>query len=232
MGASAGQTIQNALCFPVLSVIQAAQSGDAFGAISTGLCPMSIGGIAQGIKGLAEGDIAGGVGKLAGGLADPLAPGLASAGVGYAATEGVKELQGTADRLTTPPPEQTTESDPQIDPEVEKNQIENDASVLTALQDRATQRAAYKAARNRGLSGAESQLMAGQAENATRGNATSNTAALRNASASTQNDWLEKMGYAKGLGMQAGNLQKGAFLNNLASIFAGAGMGGQAGSSL
>lgn len=107
-----------------------------------------------------------------------------------------------------------------------------DRNVTNAINEREVQNAAYQAARNQGLTSAEAQAIKGQSENSTKGNATNIGSALRSAGQSTQNDWLEKQGYAKGLGMQADNLRQGAFLNTIASIFGGAGTGASVGASI
>lgn len=107
-----------------------------------------------------------------------------------------------------------------------------DRNVTNAINEREVQNAAYQAARNQGLTSAEAQAIKGQSENSTRGNATSIGSALRSTGQSTQNDWLEKQGYAQGLGMQADNLRKGAFLNTLGAIFGGAGTGASVGASI
>ena len=107
-----------------------------------------------------------------------------------------------------------------------------DRNVTNAINEREVQNAAYQAARNQGLTSAEAQAIKGQSENSTKGNATNIGAALRSTGQSTQNDWLEKQGYAKGLGMQADNLRQGAFLNTLGAIFGGAGTGASVGASI
>ena len=107
-----------------------------------------------------------------------------------------------------------------------------DRNVTNAINERETQNAAYQAARNQGLTAAEAQALKGQSENATRGNATNIGTALRSTGQSTQNDWLEKQGYANALGMQANNLQYGALLNTLGAIFGGAGTGASVGASI
>ena len=107
-----------------------------------------------------------------------------------------------------------------------------DRNVTNAINERETQNAAYQAARNQGLTAAEAQALKGQSENSTRGNATNIGTALRSTGQSTQNDWLEKQGYANALGMQANNLQNGAFLNTLGAIFGGAGTGASVGASI
>ena len=111
-------------------------------------------------------------------------------------------------------------------------QAQRDRNVTTALADRETQNAAYQAARNQGLTGAEAQAIKGQAENATQGNATNIGSALRSTAQSTQNDYLQKMGYARGMEMQANNLQNASFLNTLGGIFGGAGQGAAVGASI
>lgn len=111
-------------------------------------------------------------------------------------------------------------------------QAERDRNVTSALAERETQNAAYQAARNQGLTGAEAQAIKGQAENATQGNATNIGSALRSTAQSTQNDYLQKMGYARGMEMQANNLQNASFLNTLGSIFGGAGQGAAVGASI
>ena len=107
-----------------------------------------------------------------------------------------------------------------------------DRNVTNAINEREVQNAAYQAARNQGLTSAEAQAIKGQSENSTKGNATNIGSALRSTGQSTQNDWLEKQGYAQGLGMQADNLRKGAFLNTLGAIFGGAGTGASVGASI
>lgn len=107
-----------------------------------------------------------------------------------------------------------------------------DRNVTNAINERETQNAAYQAARNQGLTAAEAQALKGQSENATRGNATNIGTALRSTGQYTQNDWLEKQGYANALGMQANNLQSGVLLNTLGAIFGGAGTGASVGASI
>ena len=111
-------------------------------------------------------------------------------------------------------------------------QEERDRNVTTALAEREVGSAAYQAARNQGLTGAEAQAIKGQSETATKGNATNIGAALRSTGQSTQNDYLQKMGYAKGLDMQSQNLQNAAFLNTIGGIFGGAGQGASVGASI
>lgn len=111
-------------------------------------------------------------------------------------------------------------------------QAQRDRNVTSALADREAQNAAYQAARNQGLTGAEAQAIKGQAENATQGNATNIGSALRSTAQSTQNDYLQKMGYSRGMDMQANNMMNAGFLNTLGGIFGGAGQGASVGASI
>ena len=59
-----------------------------------------------------------------------------------------------------------------------------------------------------------------------------NYANLANLGQSTQNDWLQKMGYVKGLEQTANNMEKGAGLTNLAAWMGGAAGGASSGLSI
>lgn len=116
--------------------------------------------------------------------------------------------------------------------QMEANKQIRDRNVTSAIADKEAKSAAYQAARNQGLTAGEAQAIAGQSEASTQGNATNIGAALRSTGQSTQNDYLQKMGYSKGLEQQAGNIKAGAMLNTLGAIFGGAGSGASVGASI
>ena len=76
---------------------------------------------------------------------------------------------------------------------------------------------------------AASSAMAGAQTDGT--NQSSALSAARNAGNLSQNDWLQKQGYATGLAREAENKKKGAFLDTLGGIFGGAGSGASTGAS-
>ena len=108
-------------------------------------------------------------------------------------------------------------------------QAARDARNATAAIEDVSRRAAYDAARNTGANRAASSAIGGSNTPAVGSQMQS---ALRNASSSTQNDYLSKMGYANAAAMEASNKQKGAFLTGLGGMFQGAGTGAQTGMSL
>lgn len=59
-----------------------------------------------------------------------------------------------------------------------------------------------------------------------------NLGALKNLGQTTQNDYLQKMGYANALQQQAENMEKGSKLNVIGSAIGGAGSGASVGASL
>lgn len=99
-----------------------------------------------------------------------------------------------------------------------------------ANEEDAQRRAAYLAARNTGANRAAASAVSGNQTN--EGTQTQAQSALRNTATGTQADYLNKMGYANALGMEAENKQKGAFLNTLGGIFSGVGQGASVGASL
>ena len=69
-------------------------------------------------------------------------------------------------------------------------------------------------------------------EDSTASNAANINSALRSGKVQSQNDYLTKMGYAKGLDQQAKNMEVGSWLNTLGAIFGGAGSGAGVGASI
>lgn len=63
-------------------------------------------------------------------------------------------------------------------------------------------------------------------------NYSGNLSALQNLGQSTQNDYLQKMGYANALEQQASNMEKGSALNIVGAAVGGAGAGAGLGASL
>lgn len=95
--------------------------------------------------------------------------------------------------------------------------------------DLAAQDAAYQAARNTGANRAAASAISGTPQ---AGNITGFQAGLRSGAASSQADYLNKLGYSQALDSQASNLEKGATLNNIASFLGGAATGAKTGLSL
>lgn len=202
MGANAGQHVANALCFPILGIVQHGQEGDVFGAISQGVCPMSIGGIAEGIQELATGDTGQGLGHLLGGLNDPLAPGLANWGTEAATNAIYNALTDTSgtDNL------QTDTAKPQTTAEA-YNELQNvyaNARNNTAAQEDLARRSAMKAALNQGASGAKASALAGS--NTPIGNAARNLSTSKSNWINQKNAELERKAQADALAKEAKNL--------------------------
>lgn len=112
----------------------------------------------------------------------------------------------------------------------EQNEEARKARVASAGEEDTARKAAYQAARNTGANRAASSAIGSSID--TRGLQTNIGSALRNAATSSQADYLNKMGYSNALGQQASNLQAGAFLNNISSIFQGAASGAKTGASI
>lgn len=112
----------------------------------------------------------------------------------------------------------------------EQNEEARKARVAAASEEDTSRRAAYQAARNTGANRAASSAIGSSID--TRGLQSNIGSALRSAATSTQADYLNKMGYSNALGQQASNLQTGAFLNNISSIFQGAASGAKTGASI
>lgn len=114
----------------------------------------------------------------------------------------------------------------------DKQNTEAATSTAVANTENAARNAAYESARNTGAGKAGAQALSGLTEDSTASNATNINSALRSGKVQSQNDYLTKMGYAKGLDQQASNLEAGAFLNTLGAIFGGAGSGASVGTSI
>lgn len=104
------------------------------------------------------------------------------------------------------------------------------ARIAAANEENVARNAAYQAARNSGANRVASSAIAGA--NTPMGSQSQMQSAMRNAANSTQADYLSKMGYANALDLQSKNLEKGAFLNTMSSIFGGAGQGAETGASI
>lgn len=104
------------------------------------------------------------------------------------------------------------------------------ARVASTGEEDVSRRAAYQAARNTGANRAASSAIGSSID--TRGLQSNVGSALRNASTSTQADYLNKLGYVEGLESNAQNMRAGSFLNTLGSIFQGAATGTKTGMSL
>ena len=223
MGDSAGQHVKKALCFPVLGIVEKAQEGDTFGAVSKGLCPMSIGGIAEGIQELATGDTKHGLSHLLGGLNDPLAPGLAKWGT-EAATEAIYDkLTDTSStdglQTDTAKPETTDEA------AAELQKVYEDARNNTAAQEDLARRSAMKAALNQGVSGAKASALAGSKTPI--GNAAQNLSTARNNWIAQKNAELERKAQADALAREAKNLDEAKGRMTAAAALGGGASGAQ-----
>lgn len=108
--------------------------------------------------------------------------------------------------------------------------LAREARKEAANEEDAQRRAAYLAARNTGANRAAASAVSGNQTN--EGGQTQVQSALRNTATGTQADYLNKMGYANALGMEAENKKKGAFLNTMSGIFSGLGQGASVGASL
>lgn len=104
-----------------------------------------------------------------------------------------------------------------------------DARHAANMEDLASRRSAYLAARNTGANRAMASAIAGSQGQP---NQTSAISAMKNIATGSQADYLNKMGYANALDMQAENKDKAAWLNTLGGILKGAGTGMGIGMSL
>lgn len=104
-----------------------------------------------------------------------------------------------------------------------------DARHAANMEDLASRRSAYLAARNTGANRAMASAIAGSQGQP---NQTSAISAMKNMATGSQADYLNKMGYANALDMQAENKDKAAWLNTLGGILKGAGTGAGIGMSL
>ena len=166
------------------------------------------------------------------------------------AKEGIRDTttspwDGYTDDYSTgihyePAPDGTYQNEPTGEKEIGKQPVEElepteevlarEARKEAANEEDAQRRAAYLAARNTGANRAAASAVSGNQTN--EGTQTQVQSALRNTATGTQADYLNKMGYANALGMEAENKRKGAFLNTLGGIFGGASQGASVGASL
>lgn len=114
----------------------------------------------------------------------------------------------------------------------DKQNAEAATSTTVANAENATRNAAYESARNAGAGKAGAQALSGLTEDSTASNTANINSALRSSRVQSQNDYLTKMGYAKGLDQQAKNMEAGGWLNTLGAIFGGAGSGAGVGASI
>lgn len=113
------------------------------------------------------------------------------------------------------------------------SKAENDARESTIANREASAKQALSQARTQGMSsGLASSIgnapLSGQ-QSANYGN---NLGALKNLGQTTQNDYLQKMGYANALEQEAENIGKGSNLNVIGAALSGAGTGASIGASL
>ena len=101
------------------------------------------------------------------------------------------------------------------------------ARMNAAAEEQVARTNANQAARNAGATRAAASAMSSM-----EGNQAGAQSAMRNASTTTQADWLAKQGYANALDLQSQNLKKGQFLNTMGAIFGGAGNGASTGLAL
>ncbi len=114
----------------------------------------------------------------------------------------------------------------------DKQNADAAATTAAANTENVAKNAAYESARNAGAGKAGAQALSGLTEDSTASNTANVNSALRSGRVQSQNDYLTKMGYAKGLDQQASNLEAGSFLNTLGAIFGGAGSGAGVGASI
>lgn len=114
----------------------------------------------------------------------------------------------------------------------DKQNADAAAATAAANTENVAKNAAYESARNAGAGKAGAQALSGLTEDSTASNTANVNSALRSGRVQSQNDYLTKMGYAKGLDQQASNLEAGSFLNTLGAIFGGAGSGAGVGASI
>ena len=235
---SANQTVLNAVCWPTYGIVDNLANGNYGQAAADALCPIGVSGIYAGIQCWEAG-------KAAAGAADILLPNLIPAG----SWQGIAEATGLDNTITNavnqamnpevnialptdegnaeaPTEEAVTKAMKGDDGAKEAR----DSRRIASAEDDVTRRAAYRAARNAGANRAASSAMAGAQTDST--NQSSALSAARNAGNLSQNDWLQKQGYATGLANEAANKKKGAFMDTIGSIFGGAGSGASTGASL
>ena len=222
-----GKTLISAVCWPVYGAITKAANGDWAGAAGDFFCPV---GINRGVEAIQCWQ----AGKVVEGIADVLLPGT----VPGASPSVILDKTGFSNFLTCQANGQNDVTPnitpiPQIEEQLNKDdgtETARDSRNIAATEDDVTRRAAYLSARNAGANRAAASAMAGAQTDPT--NQAAALSAAKNAGSYTQNDWLEKMGYANALSQQAANKKNGAFLDTIGAIFSGAGAGAGMGASL
>lgn len=228
---SAAETIGKSVCWPVYGVIDDAANSRWDKAAGDLLCPTGVGNIVDAVECWEAGKaVSTGLDLLHPGLI-PGGPSIGSILEGTGAEQGITETYCWSTGDARYPTEIQT-NNPTTEAELPKTEQEEarDARELAGAENDASRLAAYKAARNSGAGRAASAAMAGSEMDPT--NNSNALASAKNASSYTQNDWLQKQGYAQGLANEAANKKKGAFMNTLSGIFGGAGTGASTGASL
>ena len=229
--------IRDAICWPTYGIVNDLVNQNYDNAAAKALCPI-------GVSSIYDATECWEAGKAAAGAADILLPNLVPAGsfaglaketgADTAITNAVNQAMNpttnvdlsTANNAEAPTEEAVTKALKGDDGAKEAI----DSRRIASAEDDVTRRAAYRAARNAGANRAASSAMAGAQTDGT--NQSSALSAARNAGNLSQNDWLQKQGYATGLAREAENKKKGAFLDTLGGIFGGAGSGASTGASL
>lgn len=215
-GKDVGNYFANALCWSIYGAVNSAINNDWGGFAAQVGCPVGVGNI---IQGAVNGD----PNQVIQGVGGTILPGtglVETAVATHPIPEGCKEEYKTA------PTEEETIN------EIQSNQAAEiaNASAIAAAEDDVSRNAAYRAAMNRGSTRANAQALSGA--NIPEASMASALSATKNAKASTQNDYLEKMGYAKALQQQANNKYAGAQWNIFGGMLQGAGIGGGTGASI
>lgn len=115
------------------------------------------------------------------------------------------------------------------DKQKEEDTTTEAAREQAAQQEAEAQEAATKAAQAEGANKAMSSAIGGASST---NNTAQNVSAMKSTKASTQNDWLEKQGYANSLAQQAANQRIGSNINIGAGILQGASSGMQLANSM
>ena len=206
MGSSAGETIKQGLCFPILKAVDAAKEGNGFDAASYIACPIGVGSAARGIKAAADGDTKKALQEATGFFLPNVDP--ISTAVQKGAQYGVGELYDKLTDTSDTGELQTDTAKPQTTDEAyaELQKVYEDARNNTAAQEDLARRSAMKAALNQGVSGAKASALAGSKTPI--GNAAQNLSTARNNWIAQKNAELERKAQADALAREAKNLDE------------------------